>query len=351
MTPSENYRRALRFDHPERIPLSFHFNDACWSHYPQDALKELMADHPMLFPDGPPTADPYVPCYAPWMRKDQPHTDSWGCVWSTNENGISGVISHHPLATWDDFESFIPPDPETQNGRTDHNWADVERGIRHANETGGLSGFGLQHGHTFLQLTYIRGYENTLFDMADGEPRLDELLGMIGDFNDALVARALTYGPALVRFPEDLGMQVGPMLSPTQFRRYIKPIYQRMMNRCREAGAMIHMHCDGDLRDLAEDLIDGGVEALNLQDLVNGIDWIAANLKGRVCIDLDIDRQSVAVRGTPAEVDALIRREVETLGDPAGGLMLNHGAYVGMPLENMRAVMDAMERYSTYYSE
>ena len=61
------------------------------------------------------------------------------------------------------------------------------------------------------------------------------------------------------------------------------------------------MHSDGDIRGyLVDDLVVSGVEdALNLQDLVNGIDWIAARLKGRVCIDLDIDRQSVTRFGSP----------------------------------------------------
>jgi hypothetical protein len=30
--------------------------------------------------------------------------------------------------------------------------------------------------------------------------------------------------------------------------------------------------------------------------------------------------------------------------------MMIHGWYPGVPLENVRALMDAMERYSAYYS-
>jgi len=110
------------------------------------------------------------------------------------------------------------------------------------------------------------------------------------------------------------------------------------------------MHSDGDIRDLVDDLIEDGVEVLNLQDLVNGIDWIAKRLKGKVCIDLDIDRVQVTRFGTPEDIDALIRKEVEKLGSPDGGLMMIYGLYPGVPLENVKALMDAMERYSTYYS-
>jgi len=94
----------------------------------------------------------------------------------------------------------------------------------------------------------------------------------------------------------------------------------------------------------------GGVEVINLQDLVNGIDWIAAKLKGKVCVDLDVDRQKITRFGTPRDVDRLIREEVEKLGSKAGGLMMVHGVYPGIPLENIKATMDAMEKYASYYA-
>ena len=117
-----------------------------------------------------------------------------------------------------------------------------------------------------------------------------------------------------------------------------------------DGGCLVHMHSDGDIRDLVDDLVVSGVDALNLQDLVNGIDWIAANLKGRLCIDLDIDRQQVTRFGGPDKIDELIREEVEKLGSPEGGFMMIYGLYPGVPLENIRAVMDAMERYAAFYS-
>jgi len=101
---------------------------------------------------------------------------------------------------------------------------------------------------------------------------------------------------------------------------------------------------------LIDDLLACGIEVLNLQDLVNGIDWIEKKLKGRVCIDLDVDRQKVTAHGTPDEIDALIRQEVEKLGSVQGGLMMIYGLYPGVPLRNVKALMRAMEKYATYYS-
>ena len=151
-------------------------------------------------------------------------------------------------------------------------------------------------------------------------------------------------------YPEDLGMQTGLMLSPAHFRTFIKPVYNRLMSPAKNAGCQVHMHSDGDIKDVVDDLVDNGVDALNLQDLVNGLDWIAAKFKGKICIDLDIDRQSVTRFGSPAEIDELVRKEVEMLGSPQGGLMMTYGLYPGVPMDNAAAVMGAMEKYSTCYS-
>jgi uroporphyrinogen decarboxylase len=121
------------------------------------------------------------------------------------------------------------------------------------------------------------------------------------------------------------------------------------MKRTHDADLIVHVHADGDLRDLMNDLLDCRPDVINLQDLVNGIDWIQKNLKDLVCIDLDIDRQRITHHGSVNQIDALVREEVEKLGSREGGLMMIYGLYPGVPLENAAAVMDAMERYTAYY--
>jgi uroporphyrinogen decarboxylase len=229
-------------------------------------------------------------------------------------------------------------------------WRAIEEKIVGIRRVGELPVGSLEHGHAFLRLSYLRGYEQLLYDMTDGDPRLERLIEMVETFSLGIVRRYVDRDVAMMRYPEDLGMQRGPMLAPEHFRKYIKPAYERLMAPARAAGCLVHMHSDGDIRDLVDDLVVSGVDALNLQDLVNGIDWIAARLKGRVCIDLDIDRQSITRFGNPAQIDALIHEEVQTLGSRQGGLMMIYGLYPGVPLENVTALMDALERYATFYA-
>lgn len=349
MNERENLLRAVRFEGPERIPVGVSLSAACWHHYDPDALQDLMEAHPVLFPNFERSAEPPEPTPAPWRRAGERYTDSWGCVWETEQHGLTGTVVEHALEDWSDLEGFTPPDPAEQNGWGPIDREAVERRFERAREGGRLRRGSLRHGHTFLTLMYLRGYQNLLFDMADEDPRLLRLIGMVEEFNAGLVRRFVALGAEWIGYPEDLGMQRGPMLNPDHFRRYIKPVYRRLMAPAKDAGCVVHMHSDGDIRALAEELLDCGVEALNLQDLVNGIEWIRDNLKGRVCIDLDIDRQRVVPFGTPDEIHEMIGKAVRELGSPEGGLMLHHGVYPGVPLRNIEAVIDAMERYSTYY--
>jgi uroporphyrinogen-III decarboxylase len=145
-------------------------------------------------------------------------------------------------------------------------------------------------------------------------------------------------------------MQKGPLMSEDLFRRYIQPAYQRIMKPARDAGCPIHVHSDGDLHQMLDPLLECGVDCLNLQDLVNGVEWISRRLKGRVCIDIDIDRQRITRFGAPAEIEKHVASLVRQLGSPEGGLTMMYGLYPGLPVENVQAVMDSMESYSTFYS-
>ena len=350
MTRDENIYRAYTFGRPESIPMRVAISNASWARHGK-ALEELVLAHKYLFPTfkkG--DVDWNAIAYAPMETAGVPFTDAWGCVWETPLSGIIGVVNKHPLENWADLDSFAPPDPAKTEGINPLDWKEMERSAKEQIEQNVFTAASLEHGFLLLRLTYLRGFENLMCDMMDEHPRLPGLIAMVEKFQGALVERFLKTGVKLMAFPEDLGTQTNSILSPRLFEKYIKPSYMRLMGQARENGAVVHMHSDGYIMDLADDLLECGVGVLNPQDLVNGIDEIAKHLKGRVAIDLDVDRQSITRFGTPKDIDDLIREEVVKLGSPEGGLSLVWGLYQDAPLENIKAVMDAMEKYAFYYS-
>ena len=346
MTARENTLKAIRFERPDHIPMCFAINDSCWNSYPQEALLALMESHPLLFPDFHRPSLPILPSYANVAQKNCPYTDDWGCLWETAMDGITGTVTRHPLASWDNLKDYKFPDPSVCTGIGKINWEQERERIASAKGAGLLTTGGLRHGHSFLQVCDIRGYEQVLFDMEDEDPHFTKLLDKITEFNLKIIQNYLAMDVDIITYAEDLGMQQGPMLSPANFEAFFSPLYHRLMQPAIEKGTLIHMHSDGDIRTLLPYLLTNGVGIINLQDLVNGIGWIEQNVKGKVCIDLDIDRQKITPYGTPAQVRDLIKEEVTRLGTREGGLMMIYGLYPGVPLENIKALMDAMEDYA-----
>ena len=133
------------------------------------------------------------------------------------------------------------------------------------------------------------------------------------------------------------------------FRKYCKPSYEKLLAPCRAKGCHVMMHSDGYIMDLIDDLIMAGVTIVNPQDLCNGVDNLRREFKGRICIRLDVDRQTVVPFGTPQEIHDLVEEEVRLLGSSRGGLELIVGVYPPTPPQNVDALAAAFEEFRTYW--
>ncbi len=342
--------KAYRFEGPSAIPIKMSVELTCWDYYDNKELLAVIKKHPYIFPDYEAIErDSKDKNYPPWKRKGIPYTDSWGCEWLAEIDGWTGIVQKPSMDSWDKLEGFIPPSYETQNGWGVQDWGAFEKNIKATKAKGLPVSAGLRHGHCFLTLSYMRGFENLMFDMADEDENLDKLLAMIEKFDLDFVNKVLSYDEVdIVHYPEDLGSQTNSMVSPQHFKRYIKPLYTNVMRPTKEKGKLVHMHSDGYILNLMDDIIDCGVDIINLQDLVNGIDNIKKELKGRIAIDLDIDRQSVVPMGTPKDIDDLIKEAVTKLWAPEGGLSLLHALEPPTPIENIDALFTALTKYSQY---
>lgn len=92
-----------------------------------------------------------------------------------------------------------------------------------------------------------------------------------------------------------------------------------------------------------------GVNVINPQYRANGLDNIVRVCKGKVCADLDLDRQMFPF-ATPDELDEHVRHAVETLGSPEGGLWVLAEISDDIPLVNIEAICTALEKYSKFFS-
>jgi hypothetical protein len=349
----ENYLRTADLSPgsppPEHVPIAIVISGATWDQLRAD-LEDVLARHPVLFPNFQKGARDYTRRdFGPASNVGDRQTDAWGCLWRAEIDGIRGQVVGHPLDDWSKLTHYQPPDPLKTSTWDAIDWPQRRRRVEQARERDDLTAGGLDHGFLLMRLYYLRGFERLMLDFAVRDPRLTQLIGLVNGYNRAIVEQWLDIGLDVVHFPEDLGTQTASVLGPKHFADHIAPAYRELMQPVRAAGAHVHMHSDGYIMDIADQLIGCGVTILNPQDLCNGIDAIARELKGRVCIDLDIDRQSVVPFGTAKDIDDLIEEEVRKLGSPQGGLMMTVGIYPPTPAENVDALLAAFEKFRTYW--
>jgi len=332
---------------PKEISARIGFSPSCYGMYSLQEITRIVTDNKDIFRNHEQIIrEAKSPKYLPWQTAGGTYKDSWGVEWRTSVNGITGAAITPSIKTWDDLGSFVPPDPEHQNG-----WGTVDWNVirtEFSKDRRAKSG-GLRHGFLFLTLSYIRGFDNLIYDMYDEEPKLEKLIDMVYRFNKFFVDRYIELGADIISFPEDLGAQNGPLVSPAMFRKYLKPVYEKLMKPVKDLNKVIYMHSDGMILDLIDDIIEAGVDIINLQDLVNGIDNIQKHLKNRIGIDLDLDRQRILVFGSVKDIDDHIKEAIVKLGDNDKGFSMFHQLYTETPIENIYALANALRKYRTWY--
>ena len=320
MNISEDFIKAMNFDHPEFIPVSAYFLPAAWMKY-REALDEIVARHPILFGEHGRNPD-YDAVGGTYVEGD--HIDAWGCVWSNVYTGMEAIVTSHPVPTRESVHALKMPEKDS----------------------------GFPHGFMYLRLGDLRGFEEVMLDFGEEAPELQILIDKVLQYNlrqGELKLQAMGKEPQLIYFGDDLGMQTSLPMSPRKWRKYLKPCYMQIYRPFIEAGHVIYMHTDGHIFEIIPDLVDCGVKVVNPQSRANGLDNLARICKGKVCVDLDLDRQLFPFC-TPAEADAHVRESVEKLGSPEGGLWLKAEMNHDVPLENIEAVCAALEKYRGYYS-
>ncbi|MEM2299545.1 MAG: hypothetical protein QXW23_08480, partial [Thermofilaceae archaeon] len=84
--------------------------------------------------------------------------------------------------------------------------------------------------------------------------------------------------------------------------------------------------------------------------LVNGLNRLA-KLKGKVAIEVDIDRQYLLPFGSPDDIRSHIRKVVDVLGSKRGGLLVTAEVLHDVPLNNIEALLEALERLMMAHHE
>ena len=278
MTSREIVERAITFCSPPRLPLKFDVvgvNDCydVWTHDPTGWSWDFAGRR----------------------------ADEWGCLWQRTEVSNTGQVVGHPLADPDALRDYQWPDPDHPE-----RYRDFAQQLAGAGDRFVMFCFG--HG-IWERLHMLRGMTQTLMDFYRQPRLIHELIERILDHHLRVLRNCLRIaerqrvasgGPGIqaAALADDWGLQDRAFISVKLFREFFKPRYQRWFAEIRAAGLHPWMHSCGRINDILEELIDCGLEVINMQQPnVVGIDEISRRFRGRICFESIVDTQSTLPRG------------------------------------------------------
>lgn len=270
----------------------------------------------------------------------QSHTDDWGIRWTRNFS--FNQISRFPLAgaSRDTVLAYEFPNSEIR-----------ERLLRLMDPVAAAAGrfyIGCDVSPCVFEMYWrLRGMEDAMLDIASDPELAGEMFRRCADFSIDLGLQACR------RFPldwywtgDDIAGQTCMMMSPSAWRRLVKPHLARVFEIGKQRNLPVAYHCCGALRPIIEDLIEIGMDVLNpVQSTCPGMDPV--ELKREFGAHLTfmggVDTQYLLPNGTADEV----RRETEKLLDAmtAGGggyiLAASHTISPETPEANIFAMYEA----------
>jgi len=198
----------------------------------------------------------------------------------------------------------------------------------------------------FNQVTFLRGFENVMADFYLEPDNLNRLIQLVIDFESEMIKQMCECGVDAIAFGDDWGTQANLMVNPKLFREFFKPYFKQQFALVKSYGCQVYFHSCGQVYEILEDLIEIGVDILNLnQPDIFPLTRLSSGFRGRVCLNCPIDHQTVALLGNDAEIRSYAARLVQELGTDRGGYIAYIEDYhsIGMSETNYQAICKAFE--------
>ena len=314
-----------------------------------------------VLPDG-------TPCQLPVWTQPERLNGEWvirspsGRVIARMPDGVLYFEQcHYPFEEQDDLDALVPgfkesmwtavaspPGPLVAGPDGAQKLAEGARRLRAQTDRAIIGLFGgnlLELGQFFYR------NDNFLLLLAGNPTRAHEFLDKAMSIHLANLERFLgAVGPFIdvILFGDDLGMQNGPQISPKMYREFFKPREKILWDRVRQlANVKIQLHCCGGVRELLDDLIEVGLDAINpVQITCRGME--PAGLKKDFGARLTFwgggcDTRDMLSHGTPEQVREHVKRLVD-IWRPGGGFVFQqvHNIMANVPPANIVAMFEAV---------
>lgn len=291
MTGRERIINALTFKEVDKIPW-----EGLWEKKDQ---YEMMIDcPPFTYGKGKASGE---------INKKGRRTDAWGCVWEAAEDGVIGEVKEYPLADYDALDDFSAPWDVLEQ-------ADLSKVNEYCKNSDKfcMNFWEPTACSPFQRMQYLRGTEELFVDLALDEPEVYKLRDIVHEFYVKQLEMWCKTDIDAIHIEDDWGTQISLLISPQKWREFFKPLYKEYCDIAHKHGKYVVMHSDGYIKDIIEDLIEIGVNAVNAQIFCMDLQELEDRFGGRICFWGEIDRQYALPFGTDSEIEQCVDKVADT---------------------------------------
>ena len=271
------------------------------------------------------------------------NVSEWGFKWERRDDTMGQPIDS-VINSYADMDGLMIPDSRDKS-RFD---TIAEAKALYGEDRYYIAGLGLTG---FTLMTFLRGFENTLMDLYTDRENLEKLADIVFGFEEDIIAQLGDYDVDAVAFADDWGTQDSLIISPNMWREFFKPRYKKQFDFAHEQGLHVYFHCCGYIAEIIPDLIEIGVDMLNLsQPNIFDIKKLGEEFGGKTCFVCPVSYQTTSLFGSKAEIYEDVRALVENLGCFDGGLVGYVEEYhsIGLSDENYHNCINAFRELGKY---
>ncbi|MEK7412320.1 MAG: uroporphyrinogen decarboxylase family protein, partial [Planctomycetota bacterium] len=175
----------------------------------------------------------------------------------------------------------------------------------------------------------------------DEPEMIEQMLDMFTDGAIAVVEAIADLSFHLYYLGDDLGTNLGPIISHKHIKKLWAPRYERIVRAMQATGHPIINHCCGDQSSVLPYLAEWGVQATHpIQPGPNDIAKIHAQYGQQLALIGNINVAGILSHGTPAEVYRATAENIERFGDGYVACS-SHSIIDSVPPENYLAMVRA----------
>jgi len=282
---------------------------------------------------GFPTEDPKNPGY---------FKDDFGVIW--NRNGVDKDIGMIEKVLFDEPDIRKYKFPELDKAKIHAMYKELMNNGHDTFKVGRIS-FAL-----YERAWSLRGIENLLADMLLAPDFVEELLDAICDYNMQIIDIGLSYDIDGFYFGDDWGQQLGLIMGPKTWRKFIKPRMARMYEKIKSKGKYVIQHSCGDNSEIFPDLIEIGLDVYQtFQPEIYDIKKMKKEYGDKLTFWGAISTQRLLPYATPQQVKETTIEIMKILGEGGGYIAgPTHWVPCDVPPENIVAMLEVFQNQSLY---